>query len=39
MNRTTAIIAIALIAAATAYSFLSLDGTAGRDGTEPDNVQ
>ncbi len=39
MNRNTAIIAIALIAAATAYSFLSLDGTAGKDGSEPDNVQ
>lgn len=39
MNRNTAIIAIALIAAATAYSFLSINGTAGRNETEPDNVQ
>lgn len=39
MNRNIVFTAIVLIAAATAYSFLSLDGTAGRDETEPDNVQ
>lgn len=39
MNRNIVITAIVLIAAATAYSFLSLDGTAGRDEAKPDNVQ
>ena len=39
MNRNIVFTAIVLIAAATAYSFLSLDGTAGRDETGPDNVQ
>ena len=38
MNRNIVFSAIILIAAATAYSFLSLDGTAGRDKTEPDNA-
>ena len=39
MNRNIVVTAIVLIAAATAYSFLSLDGTAVRNETEPDNVQ
>ena len=39
MNKNIVFTAIVLIAAATAYSFLSLDGTVGRDETEPDNVQ